>query len=186
MLLIIGLGNPGKEYEKTRHNAGFIILNKIKENYNFPDFKFNKKFNAEISKGQIEEKEILLVKPQTFMNNSGQAVGSIMDFYKLTPENILVIHDDIDIEFGKNRIASDSGSAGHNGIRDIIEKIGTQKFARIRIGIANEKLRTQIEPTDFVTQKFSEEELKLLNEVIKEIFEKSDCLFFIHQNQNLS
>jgi len=201
MILLVGLGNPGKEYEKTRHNAGFMMLDKIRENYKFPDFEFNKKFDAETSistspplplredlpemhsmqagvrrtgEGKTKkENKILLAKPQVMMNNSGRAVKSIMDFYKLTPENLIVIHDDIDIEIGKYKISHDSGSAGHNGVQDIISKIGTQNFKRIRIGVANEKIRTQIEPTDFVLQKFSEEEIRtLIDEVSGQILFK--------------
>jgi peptidyl-tRNA hydrolase, PTH1 family len=180
MQLIIGLGNPGKKYEKTRHNAGFMMLDRIKENYKFPDFEFNKKFDTETSisaspplppgedvrrtgEGETKkENKILLAKPQTMMNNSGQAVKAILDFYKLPPENLIVIHDDIDIEIGKYKISADSGSAGHNGVQDIVDKISTQNFKRIRVGVANEKLRSQIDPTDFVLQKFSDEELKTL------------------------
>lgn len=191
MLLIIALGNPGKEYEKTRHNAGFIMIDRIKEAYDFPDFKFEKKFSAEISistfpplppgedvrrtgEGNIKDsRKTILAKPQTFMNNSGVPVKAVLDFYKLAPEDLIVIHDDIDIEIGKYKISRDSGSAGHNGVADIIEKLGTQNFKRIRIGIANDKLRTQIDPADFVLQKFSNDELdkieKVLENILKEI-----------------
>jgi|WetSurMetagenome_2_1015567.scaffolds.fasta_scaffold25572_5 peptidyl-tRNA hydrolase, PTH1 family len=183
MKLIIGLGNPGKEYEKTRHNIGFILLDRIKEAYKFPDFEFNKKFNACISISSVpllplgeggptyvgpdeggtkDNQKIILVKPQTLMNNSGQAVKAIMDFYKLPLENLIVIHDDIDIEIGKYKISNNSGSAGHNGIQDIINKLGTQNFKRIRIGVGNADLRSKIDPTDFVLGKFSDEELKTL------------------------
>ncbi len=171
MLLIIGLGNPGKEYEKTRHNAGFILVDKIGKNYNFPDFEFNKKFNAEISKGQLENREILLAKPRTFMNKSGEAVNAILDFYKISPENIIVVHDDIDIELGKYKIALDSRSAGHNGVQDIMDKLGTQKFKRIRIGIKPEE--KIYDASDFVLQKFGKEEWekldKTLDKILKEI-----------------
>lgn len=165
MKVIVGLGNPGQEYEKTRHNAGFILINRIREAYKFPDFEFNKKFDSEISRNKIEllkNKDVILFKPQTFMNNSGQAVKAIFDFYKLLPEDLIVIHDDIDIEIGKYKISEDSRSAGHNGVEDIISKLGTQKFKRIRIGVANEKLRSQIDASNFVLQKFSDEEISIL------------------------
>jgi peptidyl-tRNA hydrolase, PTH1 family len=204
MQLIIGLGNPGKEYEKTRHNAGFIMLDKIRENYKFPDFEFNKKFNAETSistfppllsgesasqqgrdvprsgtgegnfvgNAQVRSNEkIILAKPQTMMNNSGQSVKALLDFYKLAPKNLIVIHDDIDIELGNYKTATDSGSAGHRGIEDIISKIGTQKFSRVRVGVGNAYLRSKIDPTDFVLGKFTDEELKtLIDEVGGNIF----------------
>jgi len=170
MRLVVGLGNPGKEHEKTRHNIGFMMIDKIKEIYNFPDFEFDKKFHAEISKNKLTgNSNLVLLKPQTFMNNSGQSVKSFMDFYKITPDNLIVIHDDIDIELGKYKTSFDSGSAGHNGVADIINKIDTQKFTRIRIGIANEKLRTQIDPSDFVLQKFSKDELDKISGVMAKI-----------------
>lgn len=151
MKIIIGLGNPGEKYAGTRHNVGFEMIEAFGKKYDFPIFTLEKKFNAEISK----EKETILVKPQTFMNTSGEAVRSILDFYKLTPEDIVVIHDDLDIDLGEFKIATDSRSAGHNGVQNIIEKLGTQKFTRIRIGIGkNENMPSE----NYVLQKFSEEE----------------------------
>lgn len=171
MKLIIGLGNPGEKYQKNRHNAGFIILDELKKNCNFPDFEFSKKFNADISEGILEGDKIILAKPQTFMNNSGEAVQKIMNFYKLAPEAILVIHDDLDIDFGNYKISNDSGPAGHNGVQDIIDKVGTQNFKRIRIGIeGEEKRKTRIIPGDvFVLQDFSEEELEKIKNLAKGI-----------------
>jgi len=158
MLLILGLGNPGKKYESTRHNAGFFILDKIKERWKLPDFKFNKKINAQISKGKIEDKEITLIKPETFMNLSGESARKALAFWKLAPKDIMVIHDDIDIPLGKYKIARDSRSAGHNGVQNIIDALGTQKFTRLRIGIKNTDLNFKISPEDFVLQKFSDKE----------------------------
>lgn len=171
MKLVIGLGNPGEKYQKNRHNTGFIILNKLKENWNFSDFEFSKKFNADISEGIFEDDKIILIKPQTFMNNSGEAVQKIMSFYKLDPEAILVIHDDLDINFGESKISNDSGPAGHNGVQDIINKIGTQNFKRIRVGIeGEEKRKTRTIPGDvFVLQDFSEEELEKIKSLAKGI-----------------
>jgi peptidyl-tRNA hydrolase, PTH1 family len=169
MKIIVGLGNPGKQYEKTRHNAGFILVDRIKETHKFPDFRFDKKFEAELSRNKselTENRDVMLAKPQTMMNNSGKSIGAILDYYKPSLEDIIVIHDDIDIEIGKYKISSDSGSAGHNGVQDIIDKLGTQNFKRIRIGVANEKIRAQIDPSDFVLQQFSETELSIVkNEV---------------------
>ena len=189
MKLIIGLGNPEKKYENTRHNAGFIMIDRIKEAYKFPDFKLESKFHSYISISSIpllplageggptyvgpdegktkNGQKTILAKPQTFMNRSGEAVKAILDFYKLAPENLVVIHDDIDIEIGRYKISADSGSAGHNGVQDIIDKIGTQKFTRIRIGVANADLRSKIDPSDFVLQKFSGEELQKLEKVFE-------------------
>lgn len=176
MLLIIGLGNPGKEYIYTRHNAGFMMVEKLRERWNFPVFEYGKKFEASFSKGKFRSKDIILVKPETFMNLSGQAVRNLMDFYKLESGDILVIHDEIDLALGSYKIAENSGSAGHNGVEDIISKIGTNNFRRIRIGVANEDLRTKIDPVDFVLQKFSDEEIKVINELSESIIENIEGL----------
>lgn len=173
MKLIIGLGNPGEKYKNTRHNVGFEFLDKLKTEWNFPIFEFNNKFNSELSKGLYEIRdtryEILLVKPQTFMNLSGVAVRSILDFYKLSPDDILVIHDDKDIALGEYRLANDSSSAGHNGVQNIIDNLGTQNFKRIRIGVGAE---TNLPAEDFVLQKFSDEELEMIKKVLSDVLEE--------------
>ena len=166
MKIIIGLGNPEEKYIGTRHNIGFEIVEKIREHYSLQggsvtDWEMNKKFNAEISKVVSEGNEILFVKPQTFVNLSGEAVQKILEFYKLTPADIIVIHDDLDIALGKFKIATDSSSAGHNGVQNIIDRLGTQKFQRIRIGIGEEisgAISCRIDAHDFVLGKFSAEE----------------------------
>ena len=170
MKLLIGLGNPGEKYAGTRHNVGFEFLDKLQSTWNFPTFELNSKFNSLVSKGsykiQDTKYEILLAKPQTFMNLSGQAVKSILDFYKLSPEDILVVHDDKDILLGEFRLATDSSSAGHNGVQNIIDNLGTQKFKRLRIGVGTE---TNL-PTDvFVLQKFSDEEKEKVEKVLEEV-----------------
>jgi PTH1 family peptidyl-tRNA hydrolase len=186
MKIIIGLGNPEKEYAGTRHNAGFFFADKIKTEWNFPEFEMNKKLNSEISEfipsasagsGQVERSQkIMLAKPQTFMNLSGEAAKSILDFYKMTPDDIIVIHDDLDIEIGKYRVATDSSSAGHNGVENIIEKLGTQKFKRIRIGIGQEQIDgavvCKIDAHNYVLQKFSSEELEKIESLSPTILEE--------------
>lgn len=186
MKIIFGLGNPGDKYEKNRHNVGFIILDELKKDWNFPDFEFSKKFDTEISEGKInpplpsgegrgegddENNKVILAKPQTFMNKSGESVQKIMSFYKLTPEDIIVIHDDLDINLGEFKISTNCGPAGHNGVQDIIDKIGTQTFKRIRVGIeGTETRKNRVIPGDvFVLQDFGEEELKLVKNLVKEI-----------------
>jgi PTH1 family peptidyl-tRNA hydrolase len=169
MLLIIGLGNPGKEYARTRHNAGFLLVDYLKEKYAFPDFEFNKKLNCETSKKAAANGEVMLIKPQTFMNESGRAIRAVLDFYKIKPENMVVLHDEIDLPLGTYKITNNSSSAGHNGVQDIIDHIGTQNFRRIRVGIANEDLRAKIEPGDFVLQKFTDEELSEISALFPEI-----------------
>ena len=163
-MIIIGLGNPGSQYNRTRHNAGFTAIDAIAQTNNFEDFKLSKKHNALISEGIINNQKVLLAKPQTFMNNSGSAVKSLIKQDK----NFLVIHDDIDIPLGKIKTAEDSGSAGHKGIQDIIQVLGTKNFNRIRIGIQPK----QGKPDDtevFVLKKFTSEEQELLNKAIKEV-----------------
>lgn len=133
MYLIVGLGNPEEEYNGTRHNMGFDTINKISKKYNL---KVNKnKFNGLHEKCNIENQEVILLKPQTYMNLSGNCVQEYMRFYKIPVENILVIYDDMDIETGKIKIRKKGHAGGHNGIKSIIENVGTIEFARIRVGI---------------------------------------------------
>ena len=184
MLLIVGLGNPEEKYAGTRHNVGFYFVDKLKEEFSAQGgpatgWEFNKKFKAEISKGKIKDQEIILVKPQTFMNLSGEAVREILGFYKLTPADIIVIHDDLDIVVGKYKIATDSSSAGHNGVQNIIDNLGTQKFKRVRIGVGEEKdgvLACRLDAHDFVLQKFSGEEGAKIQAIKKNILEETQKL----------
>lgn len=176
MKVIIGLGNPGAQYEGTRHNIGFAMIDKIQKEFGFPEFEFNKKFNAAVSKGSIGNVEALLVKPQTFMNLSGESVRSILDFYKLTPEDLIIIHDDLDIAAGKYKIANDSSSAGHNGVQNIIDMLSTQKFRRIRIGVGEETaegaIKCRLGAHDFVLGKFTPEEKEKISAIEKNILEE--------------
>jgi len=163
-ILIVGLGNPGTKYKNTRHNLGFLVIDKFQEKNNFPDFKTSKRFNALISKDKLNGCEIILGKPQTFMNNSGISVKKLLSFFK--PKELIVIHDDIDIPFGKIKIVKNRGSAGHKGIESIINTIKTKNFIRIRIGIQpkNEKIKN---PSDFVTQVFKKEEKAKLKNILE-------------------
>jgi len=135
MILIIGLGNPGEDYQNTRHNAGWLALEKFRSQSkeNFSEWQEKKKFQALVS--ESGNKTIKLVLPQTFMNNSGEAVSAIAKFYKVPIANIWAVHDDLDLPIGKIKIQIDRGAAGHNGIKSIIEKLGSQNFVRFRIGI---------------------------------------------------
>jgi PTH1 family peptidyl-tRNA hydrolase len=181
MKLIVGLGNPGQEYETNRHNVGFLVLDQIQKDFSFPEFQFNKKFNALISEksddsflgkiGLKNKNKIILIKPQTFMNRSGESVQSISQFFKISPENITVIHDDLDIIVGNHKSAWDSSARGHNGIQDIISKLGTQKFNRIKVGveIKEGRLARKIPGKKFVLQNFSSDELDLVKKVAESI-----------------
>lgn len=133
MKIIVGLGNPGNEYAKTRHNVGFMMVDALADHLNISLWK--DKFNAKIAEGRIGTEKILLVKPQTYMNNSGEAVGPLMRWYKVAPEDIFVAHDDMDIPAGTIRIRKKGSSGGHNGIKSLIAHIGSENFARIRLGI---------------------------------------------------
>ena len=168
MKLIIGLGNPGEEYKKTRHNAGFLTMDKIADDFQFPVS--SSKFNAEISQGIIANEKTILAKPQTFMNNSGQAVKAILDYYKIKSEDIIIIHDDLDIPLGEYKISKNKNSGGHKGVQSIIDYLGTKDFTRIRIGIAIENKKTPTEK--FVLERFGEEEMEIVEGVIEEIVRK--------------
>jgi len=169
MKIIIGLGNLGDRYVGTRHNIGFYFAGQIQKKWLLPAFEFNKKLNADISKGNFEKQEIILAKPRTFMNASGEAVRSILDFYKLSPEDIIVIHDDLDIALGEYKIATDSSSAGHKGVQNIIDKIGTQKFTRLRIGIGQNE---NIPAETYVLQNFTSEEKAKIESISENILEE--------------
>ena len=171
MQAIIALGNPGKNYEKTRHNAGFIILTALTESQHWGSFGLEKKFESEIIEISIRSEKIIIAKPKTFMNRSGEAVKKIMAFYKIPPEGITIIHDDLDIPLGQFKISNDSSAAGHNGVQDIFDNLGTQKIKRLRIGIeGNERKKERvISGSDFVLQNFSEDELRVVKNLTEDI-----------------
>jgi len=166
MKLIIGLGNPGKKYEKNWHNLGFMVLDLLAENLSAEKFKTNKKFEALISQTEIEKQKIILAKPLTFMNLSGQSVKKLMAFYKLKNTDLIVVHDDLDLPIGKIRIVKNSSDGGHNGIKSIIEELGNKDFMRLKIGIASETLKT-IPPPDYVLTNIQPKEEKLINGTLK-------------------
>lgn len=163
MKLIVGLGNPGKEYDNTRHNIGFMIL----DNY-LGDVKYTEKFDGLIYEKNYNGEKVIFLKPQTFMNNSGMSVVKVVNYYNIDVHDILVIHDDLDLDFNTIKIKSNSSSGGHNGIKSIINNLGSQEFDQFKFGISNEYKNNII---DFVLGKFSKEELSnidysYLNKVI--------------------
>ncbi len=175
MKLIVGLGNPEPEHEGTRHNAGFLVIDKMVQNSE-TNTSFDKKANADIFKTTINKKRVVLAKPLTYMNNSGTAVRALMDFYKIKPENLIVIHDDKDIPLGETRVQTDRGPAGHNGVKSIIEHLGTQNFMRIRVGVAPAN-QTDIKDTaSFVLGKFTAEEKKKLKRIIETVAKEIEAL----------
>jgi peptidyl-tRNA hydrolase, PTH1 family len=168
MKLIVGLGNPGDKYKNNRHNAGFLAVDFIlKYNDKFIEAKPSHDFKSEMQILGNGQDRVIFMKPQTYMNDSGQALKVICNFYKMDlAKDLLVVHDEVDLPFGTIRKTEDSSSAGHNGIKSIIENIGTQNFQRLRIGVETRASREEM-PTDaFVLQDFSEEELKKLNDAI--------------------
>ena len=134
--LIVGLGNPGADYVDTRHNAGFWLIDLIAADRSL-SFRFEKRYNAQECKFKAEGKDIYLLKPQAFMNRSGQAVAALARYYKIMPEQILVLHDELDLPAGTNRIKQAGGHGGHNGLRDIVSHLGCREFFRVRIGIGH-------------------------------------------------
>ena len=163
MYLIVGLGNPEEEYSKTRHNMGFNTIIKISQQYNI-EVKQNK-FQALYGSGMIEKEKVILLKPQTYMNLSGNSVKEVVDFYKIEKEKILVIYDDMDIEPGKIKIRKKGSAGGHNGMKSIIQMIGTEEFPRIRVGIGRPIHKD--DEINYVIGAIPEEDLKRLDEGIE-------------------
>jgi len=141
--LIVGLGNPGSEYQNTRHNAGFWFVDRLADEYREP-FRLEKKFFGEICKVSITGQPCWLLKPMTYMNKSGQSLAAIASYYKIEPQNILVAHDELDHDAGSTRLKLGGGHAGHNGLRDIISAIGTKDFYRLRLGIGHPGNKKQV------------------------------------------
>lgn len=165
--LIVGLGNPGKAYEATRHNIGFATLDAFAEaTSEIEPWMVKKDLKCQFATGRMGDTKIILIKPTTFMNLSGEAVSAVMSFYKITSENTLVIHDELDIDFGQIRLKVGGGSAGHNGLKSIIGQIG-ENFGRVRIGIGP-KTPIEIDSADFVLKKFSATELAQLSNLYRE------------------
>lgn len=155
MNLVCGLGNPGNTYKYTRHNIGFLFLDDLAIDEGF-SFKKEKKFNAFSCKGVFLGAEVLFLKPQTYMNLSGESIQPACTFYKIKPEDLIVIHDDVDLPFGNIKIKLGGGTAGHNGLKSIVSKIGNN-FIRIRVGIGKSSV---LDTSDYVLQKFSREEIE--------------------------
>lgn len=157
MKIVIGLGNPGKKYEHTRHNVGWLALDYVLRGLQTDGTQ--KKFNSVIKEAAVNGDKVLFVYPQTFMNNSGSAVFDILSFYKLSPKDIIVVQDEVDLPLGAVRVSENSSSAGHNGVQSIIDSLVTNEFKRIRIGVESRSDKT-VPPTDaFVLQEFPPEEL---------------------------
>lgn len=159
MILIVGLGNPGEKYAKTRHNLGFVVADALAR-----QFSFSKKFNAEIC--QLNS-ELILVKPLTFMNASGMVVVKIARFYKVSPENIWVIHDDVDLPLGKLKIRLGGAAAGHHGVESVIKELGTDKFVRFRLGVGHPGRGSDGQVEKYVLRSFDINEKTEVKQMLK-------------------
>jgi peptidyl-tRNA hydrolase, PTH1 family len=172
--LITGLGNPGRKYAKTRHNIGFMVIDRLAEKFNISISQ--KKFDNLFGLGEIENVKVILTEPLAFMNRSGPPILQLAKYYKLTFNHVLVIHDDIDILFGKIKIKAKGGHGGHNGIRSIIGSSGCNEFPRIRIGIGRPD--THMDVTDHVLGKFAKEEITNLDTVLSCASEAAQSIIY--------
>lgn len=179
MKLIVGLGNFGDKYKFTRHNAGFMVLDYLSYQWNF-DFNLESKFKGEIAKINKDGDSIIFLKPHTYMNLSGEAVIAVMNFYKIQPEDLFVIHDDLDLPVGKMRLKAKGSDGGQKGIRSIIQVLGgNNKFDRLKIGIGPQM---NLSAENYVLQNFSEEQLK----EIKTVLQKSEEAIEIYLKEGLN
>ena len=173
MYLVVGLGNPGKQYEATRHNMGFDTVDRLVEDYNVPQG--GVKFNAMYGKTMIGGEKVILMKPLSFMNLSGGPVREMANYFKIDPESeLIVIYDDIDLEPGQLRIRKQGSAGGHNGIKDIIRQLGTEKFLRIKVGVGAKPKGWDL--ADHVLGRFSTEDRKLVDEAIAKAAKAVDII----------
>lgn len=160
-MIIVGLGNPGKEYAQTRHNVGFMFVDRIAEYYNWT-FKLEKKFQSFVAGGNLNGEKVILIKPITYMNNSGLAVRSVMDYQKVSVNDILVVYDDMDLPLSTVRIRLSGSSGGHKGMKSVIEHLGTDEIKRLRIGIGH----AESDVIDYVLTPFSKTEFQQMKTVL--------------------
>lgn len=170
-LLIVGLGNPGLRYRHTRHNVGFLVLDELQKQLDFPRFSTQRKFHGTFTRDWINDRSVILLKPRTFMNESGRAIRAITQFYKIPTENIWVVHDDKDLVLGKVRTRFTGSSGGHNGVQNIINVLKTKDFKRYKVGIAPLEGLDK-DTADFVLERFKAEESAELKKIILETVAK--------------
>ena len=180
MKIIIGLGNPGNEYKNTRHNVGFYYLDLFANKYNLT---FKEKYNGLYVKTIINDEDVILLKPLTYMNLSGECVIKFVNYYKIKNEDILVIHDDLDIDIGRIKLKENGSSGGHNGIKSIIDNLNTEQFKRLKIGISKNKL---YDTKDYVLGKFSKEEIEIIKSLEKDVLNILDDYFKLPFNDLMS
>lgn len=171
MKLIVGLGNPGKQYEKTRHNIGFQVVERLSERLNIP---VNQgKFKGLYGSGHVRGEKVVLLKPLTYMNLSGESIRQVVDYFDVDTEDIIVIYDDLDLPVGKIRLRQKGSAGGHNGIRSTIQHLGTQEFNRIRVGINRPQNGQSV--SDYVLSNFSKEEQEMITEVANKCAEACEA-----------
>ncbi len=171
--LIVGLGNPGGKYEGTRHNVGFMVADELGERGRFPIQRL--KYHALTGAATIGGQGVLVMKPTTYMNLSGEAVGEAARFYKLTPDRVLVISDDVDLPLGKLRIRTGGSAGGHNGLKSIIQHLGSDQFPRLKVGVGG-KPHPDYDMADWVLGKFQGEDKKVMDETVKRAADAVECL----------
>jgi PTH1 family peptidyl-tRNA hydrolase len=172
-LLIVGLGNPGKEYVHTRHNAGFLAVERLANRWQ-AEWRLDRRFQARLARAQRDHRKILLCQPQTYMNLSGQTVGTLTAYYQLPQDGILVLVDDADLPLGTVRLRDSGSSGGHHGLESIEQHLGSRAFARLRLGIGRTNpVERQI--TDYVLGRFEPAELPLLEQVLARAADQAEC-----------
>lgn len=172
MRLIVGLGNPTREYQATRHNIGFDVITRMCDDYRIR--LDSKEHKAICGKGYIGGEKVILAQPQTYMNNSGESVRALVDYYKLTAEDVIIIYDDISLDVGKLRVRPKGSAGGHNGIKSIIAHLGTEEFARIRVGVGDKPKDWDL--ADYVLGHFSKEEEPIIREALAKASQACECM----------
>src|SRR6266516_2297597 len=171
--LIVGLGNPGAEYAKTRHNAGFTVVERLAQRWQ-ARWRLDKKFNSRVAKAERQSRRLLLCEPQTYMNQSGEAVAKLAEYFRAPPDRLLVVVDDADLPLGEIRLRPQGASGGHHGLESIEQRLGTREYARLRIGIGR-TARAVREITNHVLGRFSAEEAALLKKVLDRAGDQVEC-----------
>jgi len=185
MYVLIGLGNPGAKYALNRHNIGFMAVDSIADAYRFPPFKL--KFSAMISEGTIGEHRVILCKPMTYMNLSGQSVGELLRFHKIAPDHVYVIHDDLDLETGRIKLKIGGGNGGHNGLKSLDQHIG-KEYWRVRLGIGHPGHSSRGEEivANYVLSNFNRNDESWLKSILRAVCEEADSLFGSHPGEWLT
>ena len=170
--LIVGLGNPGAEYARTRHNAGFLLVERLAERWT-ARWGYERKFNARIARAERAGQSIMICEPQTYMNSSGEAVGSVSEFYRVPASRLLVVVDDADLPFGEIRLRPGGSSGGHHGLESIEQRLGTREYARLRIGIGRQQGAREI--TDYVLGRFRLTEAAVVDKILSAASDQVEC-----------